>query len=73
MGRAIDMEKDIQELKSKFEQLDNAVRGMMHELDEMSEKSTKIQSKTLLLISHLKVSKADAHFVRKNNKHHINQ
>ena len=41
MGRAIDMEKDIDMLKEKIERLDNAVRGMMHELDELSEKSTK--------------------------------
>ena len=41
MGRAIDMEKDIQVLKLKVEKLDKIVRGMTHSMDEMSEKSTK--------------------------------
>ena len=41
MGRAIDMEKDIDALKLKVEKLENVVRGMTHSMDEMSEKSTK--------------------------------
>ena len=41
MGRAIDMENDIQVLKLKVEKLENVVRGMTHSMDEMSEKSTK--------------------------------
>ena len=48
MGRAIDMEKDIDMLKREVEKLNNIIRGMMHELDEvaeemedMAEKSTK--------------------------------
>jgi len=41
MGRAIDMEKDINSLKLKVEKLENIVRGMTHSMDEMSEKSTK--------------------------------
>ena len=34
MGRAIDMEKDIDTLKIKVEELENIVRGMSHQLDE---------------------------------------
>ena len=34
MGRAIDMEKDIDVLKAKVEKLENTVRGMTHKLDE---------------------------------------
>ena len=41
MGRAIDMERDINALKLKVEKLENVVRGMTHSMDEMSEKSTK--------------------------------
>ena len=41
MGRAIDMEKDIDALKLKVEKLDNTVRGMVSKLDELDEKSTK--------------------------------
>jgi len=41
MGRAIDMEKDIDVLKSKVEKLENQVRGMVSKLDEMDEKSSK--------------------------------
>ena len=36
MGRAIDMEKDIDALKMKVEKLDNIVRGMSHQLEEAS-------------------------------------
>jgi len=41
MGRAIDMEKDIDKLKIQVEKLENIGRGMTHDMDEMSEKSTK--------------------------------
>jgi len=41
MGRAIDMEKDINVLKLKFEKLENTVRGMVSKLDELDEKGTK--------------------------------
>ena len=41
MGRAIDMEKDIDALKFKLEKLENTVRGMVSKLDELDEKSTK--------------------------------
>ena len=41
MGRAIDMEKDIDVLKLKLEKLENTVRGMVSKLDELDEKGTK--------------------------------
>ena len=41
MGRAIDMEKDIHELKIDVKKLEDIVRGMTHEMDGLSEKSTK--------------------------------
>ena len=41
MGRAIDMENDIDALKLKIEKLENTVRGMVSKLDELDEKSTK--------------------------------
>ena len=41
MGRAIDMEKDIDALKLKVETLENQVRGMVSRIDEISEKSSK--------------------------------
>ena len=34
MGRAIDMEKDIDMLKAKVEKLDRIVRGMSHTMSE---------------------------------------
>ena len=34
MGRAIDMEKDIDMLKKKVEKLENIVRGMTHKMSE---------------------------------------
>ena len=34
MGRAIDMEKDIDTLKTKVEKLENIVRGMSHTMSE---------------------------------------
>ena len=41
MGRAIDMEKDIDSLKIKVERLENQLRGMVSKIDEVEEKSTK--------------------------------
>jgi len=41
MGRAIDMEKDIDVLKLKVEKLENQIRGMVSKLDELNEKSSK--------------------------------
>ena len=41
MGRAIDMEKDIDALKLKIKKLEDTVRGMVSKLDEMDERSSK--------------------------------
>ena len=41
MGRAIDMEKDITILKVQVKKLEDIVRGMTHNMDSMSEKSSK--------------------------------
>ena len=41
MGRAIDMEKDIDVLKLKVEKLENTVRGMVSKMDSLDEKSSK--------------------------------
>ena len=41
MGRAIDMEKDIDALKTQVKKLEDIVRGMTHSMDSMSEKSSK--------------------------------
>jgi len=41
MGRAIDMEKDIDMLKAEFKRLNNIIRGMSSSLNELEEKSTK--------------------------------
>ena len=37
MGRAIDMEKDIDKLKAEVERLNNIIRGMSSELTEVTE------------------------------------
>ena len=41
MGRAIDMENDIDALKIRLDKLENIVRGMTHRLDKTDEKSSK--------------------------------
>ena len=41
MGRAIEMENDIDALFVRLEKLENIVRGMTHKLDETEEKSSK--------------------------------
>lgn len=41
MGRAIDMEKDIDVLKREVKRLENIIRGMSNSIDEMEDKSTK--------------------------------
>ena len=37
MGRAIDMEKDIDKLKAEVERINNIIRGMSSELTEVTE------------------------------------
>ena len=53
MGRAIDMENDIQILKLKIEKLENTVRGMVSKLDSLDEKSSK--TKHVDLVDDVKV------------------
>ena len=40
MGRAIDMEKDIYELKEQVKRLEDIVRGMTHTMDSFNDKSS---------------------------------
>ena len=37
MGRAIDMEKDIDELKGKVKKINNIIRGIIKEIDDIAE------------------------------------
>lgn len=53
MGRAIDMENDIQALKMKVEKLENQLRGMVSKIDELEEKSSK--TKHVDLVEDVKV------------------
>jgi hypothetical protein len=53
MGRAIDMENDIQALKMKVEKLENQLRGMVSKIDELKEKSSK--TKHVDLVEDVKV------------------
>ena len=53
MGRAIDMEKDIYDLKLQIEKLQNTVRGMVSKLDSLDEKSSK--TKHVDLVEDVKV------------------
>ena len=70
MGRAIDMEKDIDVLKLKIEKLDNTVRGMVSKLDQLDEKSTKTKHIDLTEVNNDKkeTKKADNKGDGKSNK-----
>ena len=46
MGRAIDMEKDIDVLKLKIEKLENVVRGMTHTLEEIEDEIYEVEDKS---------------------------
>ena len=48
MGRAIDMENDIFQLKQQVEKLQNTVRGMVAKLDSLDEKSSKTHKVDLI-------------------------
>ena len=48
MGRAIDMENDISSLKIQVRNLRRAVKGVIYELDSLSEKSTKTKKVDLV-------------------------
>jgi hypothetical protein len=74
MGRAIDMEKDIDMLKIEVEKLNNIIRGMSSSLSELEDKSTK--TKHVDLVEDVKVEegkkdgkkKADTKGNRKSGK-----
>ena len=53
MGRAIDMEKDIDMLKIEVQKLNNIIRGMSSSLSELEDKSTK--TKHVDLVEDVKV------------------
>ena len=53
MGRAIDLEKDIDMLKREVERLENILRGICAPIDEMGEKTTK--TKHVDLVDDVKV------------------
>ena len=61
MGRAIDMEKDINKLNGKFDKLENTIRGMLSKLDELDDKSTKTKHVNL-------VEEVGANTEKKNDK-----
>ena len=42
MGRAIDMERDIDELKAKVKQLEDALDTIVNSVGDMDEKSSKV-------------------------------
>ena len=46
MGRAIDMEKDIDVLKKKIKKLEDTVRGMVSKLDDIDEDMDEIYEKS---------------------------
>ena len=46
MGRAIDMEKDIDALKTQMKKLENTVRGMVSKLDDLEEDMDEIYEKS---------------------------
>ena len=46
MGRAIDMEKDIDALKLKVEKLENQLRGMVSKIDDIEEELYEIYEKS---------------------------
>ena len=59
MGRAIDMERDIDELKAKVEKLENIVRGMTHTISER---------KNIDILEETKQEKTDAKKEKTNNE-----
>ena len=57
MGRAIDMENDIQKLEGRVNKLEDIVRGMTHSMDEISGKSSK--TKHVDLVDDVKSKESD--------------
>jgi len=66
MGRAIDMEKDIDALNIKVEKLENTVRGMVSKLDSLNEKSSK--TKHIDLVEETKTGEGNAKKEKANDE-----
>ena len=66
MGRAIDMEKDIDALKIQVKKLEDIVRGMTHTMDGLTEKSTTTEH--IDLVDDVKVDKEKENGKKANNK-----
>ena len=66
MGRAIDMEKDIVQLKIKIEQIENTLRGMVSKIDGIDEKSSK--TKHIDLVEETKTGEGNAKKEKTNNE-----
>ena len=66
MGRAIDMGKDIVQLKIKIEQIENTLRGMVSKIDGINEKSSK--TKHIDLVEETKTGEGDAKKEKTNNE-----
>jgi len=62
MGRAIDMEKDIDVLKLKIEKLENVVRGMTHTLEEIEDEIYEVEENST------KTGEKDAKKEKANNE-----
>ena len=73
MGRAIDMEKDIDALKLKIEKLENTVRGMVSKLDKLDEKSSKTTHVDLTGVHKDEEEKANDEGDGKSNKQSNNK
>ena len=66
MGRAIDMGKDIVQLKIKIEQIENTLRGMVSKIDGINEKSSK--TKHIDLVEETKTGGVNAKKEKTNNE-----
>ena len=66
MGRAIDMGKDIVQLKIKIEQIENTLRGMVSKIDGINEKSSK--TKHIDLVEETKTGEGNAKKEKTNNE-----
>ena len=68
MGRAIDMERNIDALKIRLDKLENIVRGMTHRLDKTDEKSSKTTHIDLTEVKDGKEEKTNDEGSGKSNK-----
>ena len=68
MGRAIDMERNIDALKIRLDKLENIVRVMTHRLDKTDEKSSKTTHIDLTEVKDGKEEKTNDEGSGKSNK-----